>query len=404
MTEERRNELSEAIKTGSIGRTDGSTLDEILSDKELSDLYREYDKLSAALGDAFADPPKDKEGRTLSEVLAERVRKGDVLPRYADVSKHHFPFATAACLVIACAVLLFAGKNGILGRSKYAADTALDECIEEPGETEEAAAENAVLCEEAPVNDMADRIKEKETYFYAAGGAGGAAAVPNENAGISDTPEVASLDSLAGAAEETAEEDAGDTEAEEAENSAEKPMVMMMTAPNVSDSARDDKNIKQKAEGGEDTAFSAEEKTAINDTGGDNGFANGRAANGMTANGDSANAYADTTVNGGITNGRAGGTGSSSDARTENGNSIGSSDGNASGILIPEDILGRMEEAKLLFEEAGLEMQDDAVIEASDIFRYGEDNYRAYFDSIIGEEDFTSRYGLSSFIAFCEAA
>ncbi len=94
------------IQIEDYDKIDEELKNEINSNPEYLHIFDEYKSLSELLRNSLPTPVKNK--ISLSDSVIQRVRDGDTAPKYINSTGFRFPFATAACLLIVCAVLLTA--------------------------------------------------------------------------------------------------------------------------------------------------------------------------------------------------------------------------------------------------------------------------------------------------------
>lgn len=87
-------------------KVDEELINEINSNPEYLRIFGEYKSLAELLHSSLPTPTKNK--ISLSESVVQRVKDGDTAPKYINSPGFRFPFATVACLLIVCVVLLTA--------------------------------------------------------------------------------------------------------------------------------------------------------------------------------------------------------------------------------------------------------------------------------------------------------
>ena len=85
---------------------------EINSNEEYRRIFEEYKELSSLVSESAPIPEKD--GVTLHDAVMNRIKDGDIAPRYNNTNTFRFPIATVASLALIVAAALIIGKGGSL--------------------------------------------------------------------------------------------------------------------------------------------------------------------------------------------------------------------------------------------------------------------------------------------------
>ncbi|MBR5307207.1 MAG: hypothetical protein IKU43_00420 [Clostridia bacterium] len=86
---------------------------EINSNEEYRRIFEEYKELSSLVSESAPIPEKD--GVTLHDAVMNRIKDGDIAPRYISAGGFRFPVATVASLAVIVVAALIIGKGGIPG-------------------------------------------------------------------------------------------------------------------------------------------------------------------------------------------------------------------------------------------------------------------------------------------------
>jgi len=102
---------------------DPGLMEKINGNAEYRRLFEECRELSLLIAESAPAPVKD--GVTLHDAVMNRVKDGDIAPRYINTSKFRFPFATVASLVVVVATVLIV-KNGNIIKKDAAVEQIAD--------------------------------------------------------------------------------------------------------------------------------------------------------------------------------------------------------------------------------------------------------------------------------------
>ena len=345
--------LEQILSIEDFDNVDRKLMDAISENEEYRRIFEEYKEISALASESAPEPVRD--GVTLHDAVMERVKNGDVAPRYINTGKLRFPFATVASIVVVIAVAVVLNKGGFL---KKASDNSREniELYDSASEEEAVIPYTDTSFGIMKTSDVNDEDVKSDGSFESGTGAM-RASVKHEEETESETAdeeaaylydryetETAGDDSDSGDVKQSGTQESlaeaptgGKSHREQYVNGSEYDTTF--ASPNVEES------ITEKAEA------EPESKKSVNTH--------------MTADSASYAKDYDSTVE---------------------------------FIYDNEEVISRMNSA----EEKGVPEKN--LIAVEDIIGLGEDNYISWFDSIKDRSDFTEIYGYEAFVKYCENA
>lgn len=138
---------------------DSELMQIISQNEEYQRLFLEYKEISRLAKESAPTPQKN--GVSLRQAVMNRVKNGDVAPKYINTSKFRFPFATAASLCVVIAVVLLM-KNGYLPQNSKDLSN-INVTSQKSTSQTESVADNSNNAYFAPNNSSQTESEETET-------------------------------------------------------------------------------------------------------------------------------------------------------------------------------------------------------------------------------------------------